>query len=107
MIKNIVKRIIPKKLAPVVYYHEAYGSKTCQNCHDNTVGNDLLEPQPALCYNCHDDFTEEFTFLHGPVSSGYCTECHHPHLSKNQMLLKKTGQELCLNCHEESDVLKK
>lgn len=100
------KKITPRKQSAVVYYHEAYSSKTCRDCHDNRGSYDLLEPQPALCYNCHDDFAEEFKFLHGPVSSGYCTECHNPHMSKNLMLLKRIGQDICLSCHEKSDVVK-
>lgn len=89
----------------VINYHEAYVDKQCDNCHETIGSNKLIEAQPGLCYSCHDDFSEEYTFMHGPASSGYCTSCHDPHKSKNEKLLKRTGQELCLYCHNQKDIL--
>jgi len=90
----------------IINYHEAYTDHQCDNCHESNRSNQLLEPQPTLCYNCHDDFSTQYSFVHGPVASGYCTKCHHPHMSKNQKLLKRTGQAICLMCHERDDVSK-
>lgn len=87
-------------------FHEPYKGKQCDICHQATGSNKLTDPQPILCYNCHDDFSTKYSFLHGPVASGYCTNCHHPHMSKNKKLLKRTGQKICLECHELNDILK-
>jgi predicted CXXCH cytochrome family protein len=94
----------PKK--PPMVIHSPYQDKACDDCHTASRGNALSEPQPDLCYTCHDDFRESFKALHGPVAAGFCTECHNPHLSKNEKLLVRTGQPLCLYCHEATDVFK-
>ena len=101
------KKNLPlKKPIQVMFYHEVYREKQCDSCHDIDAGYDLLESQPALCYNCHDDFGTQFSVLHGPIISGYCTECHSPHLAKSQKLLKRNGRDLCLHCHNANDVYK-
>lgn len=89
-----------------ITFHEPYKEKQCDNCHEEKGSNRLTEPQPDLCYNCHDDYSTQYSFVHGPVASGYCTNCHHPHMSKNQKLLKRTGQDICLECHVQNDILK-
>ncbi|NOX37615.1 MAG: hypothetical protein GXO78_08770 [Calditrichaeota bacterium] len=83
-------------------FHPPYRDKECDSCHDLDRGNRLLEPQPDLCYGCHDDFSEGFNYLHGPVASGNCTACHNPHMTKNPQLLKRVKQELCLFCHDQN-----
>ena len=39
------------------------------------------------------------SFLHGPVASGVCLDCHHAHSSIYPVLLRKRSPALCLNCH--------
>ena len=60
----------------------------------------LNEKIPALCYNCHSDYTASSVFVHGPVVVGDCLFCHDPHSSKNKHLLKSPIPELCFRCHE-------
>jgi predicted CXXCH cytochrome family protein len=86
--------------------HFPYAERECAACHDpNSLGT-LQEPQPDLCYMCHEDYSRSYTYLHGPVAGGYCTSCHHPHLSENAHLLRFTGSELCYYCHRKEGVLK-
>jgi len=96
-----------KKKDPVAefVFHEPYKERDCASCHDKNSGSRLLEPQPDLCFQCHDDFREEITVLHGPVAGGYCTSCHEHHLGKNKKLLRRTGRQSCLYCHQETDVM--
>ncbi len=89
-----------------IVFHPPYLDKECENCHDKNVMGKLIEPMPAVCYQCHEDFKDLYPVLHGPVDGGFCTECHDPHKSKNDHLLKRTGQELCYYCHNSKDVLK-
>ncbi|NOY60272.1 MAG: hypothetical protein GXO75_15285 [Calditrichaeota bacterium] len=98
------RQIRPSK--PLYIFHAPYQEKACDDCHDLAYSSRLLQPQPQLCYQCHEDFKEQFAVLHGPVASGHCTACHNPHMAKNKKLLKRKGQQLCLYCHELSDILK-
>lgn len=90
---------------PSLFFHYPYQEKECMSCHDeNSIGN-LTMPEPDLCYMCHEDFNNEFKFLHGPVSAGYCTLCHEPHMSETEKLLVKPGQDLCIFCHNSKNIL--
>ncbi len=86
--------------------HPPFADRDCGACHDMRGGNSLIAPMPDLCYECHDDFRQEMPKLHGLVEAGACTTCHHPHVSKNKMLLTRSGQEMCLHCHDTRDVQK-
>jgi len=64
----------------------------------------LKKSQPALCYSCHGAVQSQFTLpSHHRVNEGLmkCTDCHSPHGTRNQPMLKKTNWEGCVNCHIE------
>jgi predicted CXXCH cytochrome family protein len=88
-----------------VYYHSPYREKQCSSCHDQGTMGKFVQPQPMLCYQCHEDFGTKYKVLHGPVGGGYCSGCHEPHTAKNSKLLKREGQQLCLFCHNADQVL--
>ncbi len=81
------------------YYHLPYQEKQCDACHNQASMGKFTEPQPALCYQCHEDFGDRYKVLHGPVAAGYCTLCHSPHFAKDSTLLIRSGQDLCFYCH--------
>ena len=81
--------------------HYPYGERECNVCHDPQALGSMTEPQPELCYQCHEDQSLIFPVLHGPVAGGYCTACHDPHSSENDMLLRIKGNGLCFFCHSE------
>ena len=85
--------------------HYPYEERECASCHDEQSLGSMVETQPGLCYICHEDLAERYTYLHGPVAGGYCTACHDPHRSENEKLLRMTGEELCFHCHEAERVL--
>ncbi len=89
--------------APVTT-HPPYGLKKCTICHNTGSAGKLSQPEPGLCYLCHDDYSLNYKVVHGPAAAGYCTKCHQPHSSANSKLLRMTGQQLCLQCHESKDV---
>jgi predicted CXXCH cytochrome family protein len=89
---------------PQVYKHIPYAENECNSCHDKNKMGTYINPQPALCYQCHIDFNEKYDFLHGPVFGGYCSTCHDPHKSKFASLLVKDRQDLCFNCHDQKSV---
>jgi len=95
-----------RKEQPQMVMHSPYQDKQCNTCHDQGTMGKLLKSQPALCYQCHEDFSKKYKVLHGPVGGGQCTMCHSPHMSANADLLKRTSQDICLYCHSAEDVLK-
>ena len=95
-----------KVKADTVYNHPPAEDNGCNNCHEIDKSYALIEKQPTLCFNCHDDFSKKFKELHGPVMVGNCTACHDPHKSEYKPLIKLPGQELCYYCHQKEAVLK-
>jgi len=81
-------------------FHQPYIEKKCDDCHNRGSMGSLALPMPGLCYQCHKELGVDKTWQHGPSSGGYCTQCHEPHRSKNEKLLKKTGSALCFGCHD-------
>ena len=95
-----------KNVEPDSYVHKPYDEDKCESCHERGFSNSLIKPQPELCYTCHEDFRTKYQTLHAPVSSGYCTACHHQHMAKNKKLLIRESQNICLFCHENKQVFK-
>ncbi len=92
---------------PSVYYHYPYLEKECGSCHLESSMGDFVEPQPALCYQCHENFEDTYPYIHGPAAGGYCTSCHNPHWSDKESLLLRKGRDLCVHCHNASSLFNK
>jgi len=80
----------------------------CVDCHTLHVREDKVvsgEQQAERCYRCHKQQRAEFsrTSVH-PVRQGQmvCAQCHNPHGSFNNALLKTTTKnDTCYRCHAE------
>ncbi len=81
----------------------------CDKCHQSTgaehpqkdvKGFTLTKDIPGLCYKCHDENNTQAN-VHPPVQKGNCMECHVPHSSPDNNLLKQypTGA-VCAQCHK-------
>jgi DmsE family decaheme c-type cytochrome len=82
------------------------GNIRCVDCHNLSGLNDEMFNTGLDwgCQNCHGETSGPFVFEHRVtyghlVDGGGCTECHHPHGSPNDRLLKQPRQGLCLQCH--------
>jgi len=55
-----------------------------------------------LCLSCHDNFKEKLKdpFIHTPVKTGECSECHNPHTASHGKLLDEDPNKICNKCHE-------
>ena len=55
-----------------------------------------------LCLSCHDNFKEKLKnpFIHTPVKTGECSECHNPHTASHGKLLEEDPNKICNKCHE-------
>ena len=80
----------------------------CTNCH--TVMKDVsrkhqlkTKSEPDTCFQCHKDIRSKMSRSeHMPVREGKmeCTNCHNPHGSYNDKLLKEaTVNDTCFQCH--------
>jgi predicted CXXCH cytochrome family protein len=86
------------------YFHSPYQEKECTSCHKpNSIGQ-LIEQPPALCFQCHEDFSTTFKNLHAPVEMGECLTCHKPHMADNRFLLIETVGQLCFECHDQDEI---
>lgn len=79
---------------------------TCLSCHrfskrqDNNASYDFQR----VCQDCHPEQAGPYLYEHGATSAysvqgGGCVECHDPHGSANDRLLKQSGNNLCEGCH--------
>jgi DmsE family decaheme c-type cytochrome len=82
------------------------GNVRCTDCHDlSSVGTTEFNIGfDWSCQNCHEDNSGPFLYEHPVVyghlvEGGTCMECHQPHGSVNDRLLKQSGKALCLQCH--------
>lgn len=87
-------------LGKSINYHSPYKEKDCASCHDQQHMGKLVAKEPQLCYQCHDQTTEKYSYKHGPAEAGYCTSCHRPHLAETENLLLNEKDDLCFNCHD-------
>jgi len=79
------------------------GFMKCTDCHNAHGTNN----QPMLrktawegCIDCHTEKRGPFVFEHAPVKVEGCAACHSPHGTVNrQLLLRREGRFLCLQCH--------
>jgi predicted CXXCH cytochrome family protein len=106
--------------------HGPYGAGECFQCHKikaekkefmlgsfpnlQSLPRTLLMPKNEICIECHTtkSFNSAFTknlWIHGPVSAGMCTACHHHHVSAfPYLILKETSRQLCAQCHIDGSI---
>ncbi|MBU1700045.1 MAG: hypothetical protein KJ970_09115 [Candidatus Eisenbacteria bacterium] len=82
------------------------GYLECTDCHElGMAGNTLTAIGfDWRCQECHAEHSGPFPFEHDVVNKhlvngGGCIECHEPHGSGNDRLLKQPGNGLCNQCH--------
>ncbi len=79
---------------------------------EKSFGRRLILPVEEICFECHDDKSEESLeanaeLIHGPTAAGECTICHDPHRSvyKNLLRMSDPIEKLCFMCHDPEDIL--
>lgn len=89
------------------YVHAPVAENDCSVCHEATEqphpGENsmaLLEEQPGLCLQCHENPAEGMAYPHSAVEEG-CTGCHSPHQGSLDKFVYQPGGKLCLMCHED------
>lgn len=83
--QNILNCLSCHKFAKQADNNMAYGvTQACQSCHPQQSGPHMYEHEAALSYS---------------VEGGGCMECHEPHGSVNDKMLKQDTNQLCKSCH--------
>ncbi len=75
----------------------------CDRCHDGAADR-FLEAGSELCLSCHDDVGEAAAAAavpHAAIEAGVCTQCHNPHASAQEKLIKLPAGGTCAECHDE------
>ncbi len=85
------------------YVHGNPAALNCKECHKLRRGKynfKRIVPARSTCTTgCHTDMGKS-AHVHGPVGAGVCISCHNPHGSYNKMAMARTGQDLCVVCHQ-------
>ncbi|WP_456433492.1 cytochrome c3 family protein [Thermosulfuriphilus sp.] len=94
----------------MAYVHKPV-AESCANCHDPHSSDyryQLLEPSGKLCISCHKKLDPEVIttiegakYRHPSVEAGRCVDCHQPHTSNYEALLKDFEGDLCFSCHKD------
>ncbi|MCK5347373.1 MAG: hypothetical protein KAR20_28380, partial [Candidatus Heimdallarchaeota archaeon] len=84
----------------------------CTTCHESSntdhpsggkMDFTLSDIMPDLCFACHDENNTQ-KYLHAPIEFGECIDCHTPHSSDGDYLLKEvTVEATCSQCHDLHD----
>lgn len=82
------------------------GNLTCLSCHRFAKHQDgnLIYDLNRICQDCHPQQGGPYMYEHEPVNAygvegSGCVECHEPHGSSSDRLLKQKDNALCLQCH--------
>ena len=86
------------------YVHPAVkaGCVSCHKVENRDESTDVFVPAKESndCRECHKP--APVSHPHFPYASGMCLRCHDPHASKLRGLLRTKANDLCLDCHLQS-----
>jgi predicted CXXCH cytochrome family protein len=76
----------------------------CDTCHEGAFNELYEDGSSELCLICHDDigdFAQSAPTQHAALELGSCTDCHNPHATAQEKLVKSAGAGPCGDCHDE------
>src|SRR6266540_4063623 len=80
------------------FFNQRAQTEVCGQCHLQRTAQLKQTSINENCYTCHTERRGPFLHEHPPVVEN-CTNCHEPHGSVNDRLLKVTDPRLCTQCH--------
>jgi predicted CXXCH cytochrome family protein len=75
----------------------------CHSPHASNSASGLLKDKVAYaCFTCHSKVENSVNakFQHKAMEGLNCLQCHKPHSSTEDSLLKKASIDLCKDCHK-------
>lgn len=76
----------------------------CETCHEGAFDELVEGGESSLCLICHDDVGEaaaQASVPHEAMEMARCADCHNPHASPNDRLVKTAGGAACAECHDD------
>ena len=76
----------------------------CDTCHEGASDALMENGDSPLCLACHDDIgeaAEQAEFPHPAMEMARCADCHNPHASAQEHLVKEPGGGECTTCHDD------
>ena len=90
-----------RELGVNYFVHQPYDEGNCKACHGAvTATRAMLSPDSSVCLSCHEQVSQQYPVMHGPVAVGACLQCHRPHEARFRHLLRDADTRLCDQCHD-------
>lgn len=89
--------------------HQPFGLKMCGACHvvDEAGKIKVQDNIEKVCKACHSDKTGKgMAVAHPALEMLGCPDCHNPHTTSRPRLLSRNMTDLCLDCHDQSQIEK-
>ena len=93
---------IPKRQLVRVYTHPQVNGNSCSPCHAINKAYKLKARPDELCLTCHEKLIQVQN-AHDPADEGECIECHKPHGTSNEHILREPVPLLCFECHDNDE----
>ncbi len=90
----------PKLLARYVHAPVLEG---CDGCHEGSSSQLVEKGEKALCLACHEEVGKRAAAAkvpHAAMEGAECKDCHNPHASAQEKLVKLPRGGECIACHE-------
>jgi predicted CXXCH cytochrome family protein len=91
------RKLMARTLHPVI-------EDGCDICHEGAFDELIDDGESSLCLMCHDDIgeiAEQAEWPHGAMEMARCADCHNPHASPQEHLVKLPGGRECYDCHDD------
>ena len=85
-------------------YVHAPVTEGCDACHQGSASKLVDDGNPPLCLACHEEVGQKAKAAkvpHAAMDAARCVDCHNPHASPQQRLVKLPGGAECLACHSD------
>jgi predicted CXXCH cytochrome family protein len=88
------------------FVHKPFFDGDCSACHKGEVTAlvSAASVPTDICLECHTSVLQQYPVMHGPVAAMACDQCHNPHRSTTQHLLRAAPRDLCLQCHSQNEL---
>lgn len=86
--------------------HAPFAEKNCDSCHKSN-SKALKVSGTKLCTTCHADTMPSFNKIYSHMNVGdgenMCVDCHTPHASDRENLMKAKESKVCYSCHSDTE----